>query len=343
MGLLTLPPDPLEGLPVVLDFDNLPLDGIKPRSGSDGWTDGEWDDEEEPDEDNSVLADRPGHYLPAPDARARAAYGLTARKPQARIVGPLRRELRARKTPFVGKDVQGYRRAMDRLMVRKGKQKWRRGVVYSNVAGPLFYAKLRRAQKLLGLPADGILGNATHRALAPYMDAYAIKLIQTAKLSASGPELARQKLRAQGLYLINERERVGYTMGPSRMSIVRRWLVIGALFRYGDLWEDCSSSVKGIFKLAGLPDPNGFGYGTPARPNTYGFTGTMLRTGHEISPRRDNLKIGDAFFAGAYPYTHMWYYIGGGYAFSHGKPSDPRLVPYNYRPIARAQRYIEPD
>jgi hypothetical protein len=190
------------------------------------------------------------------------------------------------------------------------------------------------------LTVDGVYGNATHRALAKHFDAYAIKMYQDAKIGLKGPELQRQQFRSSALYLYHMRSQVRYTMSASRMSIVRRWLTPTNAFSFGQLWEDCSSIGKGMFKWIGVVDPNGFGYGTKASPNPWGFTGTMSQHGRTIERRVSLLKIGDAMFTGSGSYTHVWYYIGGGLAMSHGKDSDPRIVPWNYRPVALVKRYI---
>jgi len=317
--------DPFDELDPVFDYDDIPLDGFH----LDG--DGEWVDEEEPDEDNSVLEHAPGHALP-PDPQARAAKMTTPqRMAKVKAVGPLRRTLRQKKIPMRGKDVIAYRRAMTKL----GIIPWKKGRVYSPVAGPLFFVLLKRAQRKLRLPADGVLGNATHRGLAKYMDAYAIKQLQDAKIGLTGAELKRQKFRSHCLYLYHNRHRVHYTMSASRMSIVRRNLSFTNMWRSGDLWEDCSSIGKGLFKWIGVPDPNGFGYGNP-----WGFTGTMTRTGRSVAISHASLQIGDAILTGRYPYVHVWYSIGSANGFSHGKESDPRIVPVFYRPPARVQRYI---
>jgi hypothetical protein len=126
-------------------------------------------------------------------------------------------------------------------------------------------------------------------------------------------------------------------MSGSRMFIVRNGLTPGNVFRYGSIWEDCSSIGKGLFKWIGVPDPNGFGYGNP-----WGFTGTMNRTGQRIYPNSTaDLRIGDAIFTGPGNHTHVWYSIGSSLGFSHGKESDPRIVPAFYRPVSRVQRYIK--
>jgi hypothetical protein len=304
-------------LPVVFDFDEIPVDDDHVDS--------------EPDADNSVLGAYPDHALPEPKHDRMLTASKPTRPAKAKVLGPLRRELRMKKVPMRGKDV----RAVNRGMARAGIIKWQRGGLFPLVAGIFFFRNIRKFQKKMGLHVDGVYGNATHRAMGKFMDQFAIKLYQDAKIGLSGPELKRQRFRSHALYLYHMRDRIHYTMGGSRMTIVRRKLMPENLFRFGDIWEDCSSIGKGMFKWITIPDPNGYGY-----DNAWGYTGTMTRTGRSIPAVLNSMKIGDAMLTGSFPYTHVWYYIGSGYGISHGKESDPRIVLWNYRPVAHVQRYI---
>lgn len=318
--------DPLDALPVVFDMSEIPTDGIK--LVVDGWA-----DSEDPDEDNSVLEGVDFDALPVERHLESLA---TPRLAQVKVVGPLRRELRYKKAMIRGKDV----RAVNRALSRAGVIRWKTGGLFPLVAGMGFRRAVTTFQRRHGLAADGVYGNATHRALGRFFDAYAIRLYQDAKIGLTGNELKRQQFRSHALYLYHMRHRVHYTMGGSRMTIVRRWLLPGRVFDRGDIYEDCSSIGKGICHLVGIPDPNGFGYGTQQHPNVWGFTGTMAAHGTFVPARLSSLKIGDAILTGNSPYTHVWYYIGGGLAMSHGKEADPRIVPWDYRPVAAIRRYI---
>jgi hypothetical protein len=330
VSIFAPPADPLEGLPVVLDFDEIPLDGFHQDEN------GDWVDEEEPDEDNSVLGEFTDHALPPdhPQLKRPRQTG-PPRQALARVVGPLRRELRFKRAPKMmhGKDV----RAIYRALSRAGIVRWKPGGLFPLWYGTGLRRHVIRFQRRKGLNADGVYGPATHRALAPYFDAYGIKMYQDAKIGLTGAELDRQQFRSYCLFLYHWRDRVHYTMSASRMSIVRRRLTFQRVWSQGDLWEDCSSIGKGLYKWIGRPDPNGYGYDNP-----WGYTGTMLKTGSKVAySGSGSLRVGDAILTGNYPYVHVWYYIGSGLGFSHGKESDPRIVPHAYRPITRVQRYIK--
>jgi hypothetical protein len=324
-----MPEDELADLPVVFSFAEIPLDGFRWDEATQAWV----DEEEGQDGDNSVLEHFPDG-LPA-DAQPRGLMSVpTPRRAQVKALGPLRRELRLKPVPMRGLDV----RAVYRALSRAGCATWVKGGTFPLIAGVFFFRSVRKFQKKAGLPVDGVYGNATHRALGRYFDAYAIKLYQDAKVGLTGAELKRQKFRSHCLYLYANRHLVRYTMSGSRMTIVRKNLRPDNVFRYGQIWEDCSSIGKGLCKWIGIPDPNGFGYGNP-----WGFTGTSSVRGVPVPHRADSLKIGDHIYTGWSPFNHMWYSIGSGLGFSHGKDSDPRIVPWSYRPVARIRRFITED
>lgn len=316
--------DPLDALPVIYDYAELPPDGFHKDA------DGNWVDEEGLDEDNSVLETALGNALPM--GRSLSSVSAAVRMPQVKALGPLRREIRAKKVPMRGLDVA----AVHRALARAGCAQWKKGGVFSWVAGPFFFRSLGKFQKKMGLKVDFVYGNATHRELGRFFDALAIKRYQDAKIGLTGVELKRQRLRSTALYLIHNRHMVGYTMTGLRMTIIRKKLSLGSIFKYGPIWEDCSSSVRGIYYLIGAPDIMGYGYG-----DSRGYTGTMSNTGRSIRAVLSLLKIGDAFLTGPGNYSHTWMYIGSGWGYSHGKMSDPRIVPWDYRPIRRVQRYLD--
>lgn len=290
------------------------------------------EDDAEPDADNSILGMYPNHALPDRlGAPAATTFTTPNRRALVKVVGPLRREIRAKKVPMRGTDIVAIKRALSHAKIMP----WSRA--FTPVAGWFFFVLLKKFQKKHGLKADGVYGPATHKALAKYFDAWGIKLYQSAKIGLKGAALKRQQFRAHCLFLYHMRDRIHYTMGPSRMSIIRRYLKFENVFSQGDLYEDCSSIGKGMFKWIDVPDPNGFGYNSPL-----GYTGTMTNTGRTISYGAP-LKIADAFLTGYYPYHHTWYYYGDGIGFSHGKEADPRFVPWNYCPVNRIQRYIKED
>jgi len=69
--------------------------------------------------------------------------------------------------------------------------------------------------------------------------------------------------------------------------------------------SDCSQWVTSVYKAAGLPDPNGNGYGLPS------YTGTLA--GHCRRITRAQLRPGDlVLFGSAPPYVHVELYVGPG-------------------------------
>lgn len=83
-------------------------------------------------------------------------------------VAPFVRELRLGDE---GPDVYAVKRAL----IKAGDGE---GIVLSTVLGAAADADIRLFQKQHGLTADGVYGPATHKALAPYFDAYGISLLE---------------------------------------------------------------------------------------------------------------------------------------------------------------------
>lgn len=137
-------------------------------------------------------------------------------------------------------------------------------------------------------------------------------------------------------YLIAHNYQVGYSQA-NRMNIVRYKIHLPPLNRY--IYEDCSSSVTGLYWLAGLPDPNRLGY------NGYGYTGTQANHGTvvwHLGQSLGLLRVGDIiFYGGGFPHHHEAVYIGNGRVFSHGSNAGPVNVPVLYRSDAvGAHRYV---
>lgn len=143
-------------------------------------------------------------------------------------------------------------------------------------------------------------------------------------------------LISDGQYLINHARLVGYSQ-VVRMQIVRQKIHLPPLTRF--ISEDCSSSVTGLYWLAGLPDPNGRGY------DGYGYTGTLAAHGRIVWHLGDSLALlrpGDlVFYGGGFPHHHVTMYLGAGRVFSHGISTGPFNLPVQYRADAvNAHRYI---
>lgn len=75
----------------------------------------------------------------------------------------------------------------------------------------------------------------------------------------------RQKIAVEARWAISHAPDIHYTEGGLRMGWVRAHaLKLPA-------YEDCSSSITGLYCVAGAPDPNGLGY------DGQGYTGTMMQ------------------------------------------------------------------
>jgi hypothetical protein len=138
-------------------------------------------------------------------------------------------------------------------------------------------------------------------------------------------------------YLIAHANLVNYTQDARRMQIVRQQIHLPPLLRY--IYEDCSSSVTGLYWLAGLPDPNGRGY------DGYGYTGTLAAHGNivwRLGLPLSLLRPGDLiFYGGGFPHHHVTMYLGNGRVFSHGTNTAPFNLPVLYRADAvNAHRYV---
>lgn len=229
-------------------------------------------------------------------------------------VVPFVRELRQGSR---GKDVVAVKRALWRAGI------YRKPRVYTRVYGPFAAKAVRRFQRDEGLVADGVYGLLTHRRLARWFDDYAVALLGQAP-RPTGPEQVRARILASAAVLYNRRSRVHYTMGWQRMQIVRQRLTAQQIATVPELFEDCSSSITGLFFVAGARDPNGLNF------NGQGFTGTMC--GHGRSVSLVNAKpCALVFYGNGPPWKHVALYLGGGRVWSFGSEPGPYLLPIDYR------------
>jgi hypothetical protein len=242
----------------------------------------------------------------------------------ARLIVPHPRNL---KQGMSGPDVL----ALHRALAKAGFHAWKlRKVGF----GATLDRDLRRYQQHLKLKADGVYGSVTHAHLAKHYDAFGINLI----LSYETPkQQARNALVAAAMTLYNMRALVHYTQGPARMFIVRHKIkTTKVLAMQRSVWEDCSSGVTGLYYMAGVPDPNGFGF------NSLGYTGTLALHGRAVS--RSAATVGTlAFYGRAYPYSHVGAVVArpGGNSlriFSHGSENGPYLLDVDYRGDLRQLR-----
>lgn len=150
------------------------------------------------------------------------------------------------------------------------------------------------------------------------------------------PKPARTLIRDAD-YLIAHGALVRYTQTAARMTIVRDRLQLPPLAR--TIWEDCSSSITGLYWLARLADPNGLDY------NGQGYTGTQAVHGRvvwRLGQPLSKLRPGDIVFYGAFPHSHETMYLGAGRVFSNGSDAGPFNLPVLYRGDAvYARRYFQ--
>lgn len=244
----------------------------------------------------------------------------------ARRIVPHPRDLHTR---VIGRDVMALQRALTEARsprTHKPYRQWKKGHATGQY-GKALREQVKHFQHDHGLVADGVYGKQTHAALAPFYDAYGIKLLNS--VSVYTPAQRRlADLMTAAMVLYNRRGIVHYTQGPSRMMIVRHHMKLAELSTTPWLYEDCSSSVTGLRYVSGLPDANGVIAGR--QYSGYGFTGTLASHGTRVLMA--NAPKGALFFYGSYwPYHHVTMAVGGGLVFSHGSEVGPLLVRFNYR------------
>jgi hypothetical protein len=112
-----------------------------------------------------------------------------------------------------------------------------------------------------------------------------------------------------------------YTQSTKRMTIVRNRLI--PPFGSRVIYEDCSSSVTGLYYMAGLHDPNDVHF------NGTGWTGTLCLQGREVDKP---YEVGDLVFYGSgNPFTHVAMIISPGKVWTWGHEGGPVISLIDYR------------
>lgn len=95
---------------------------------------------------------------------------------------------------------------------------------------------------------------------------------------------------------------------------------------------DCSSFATLVYKEAGMPDPNGYGY------NGSGYTGTLVARGHQVLvPQPGDL----VFYGGTVSVPgHVAVHVGSGKVVEIGSDAGVLLCNDNYRPIIAVRSYL---
>lgn len=186
--------------------------------------------------------------------------------------------------------------------------------------------EVARFQKRVHLPQTGRYNAATHFKLSKFYDAKARgRLTQVAKDRSIAIKTGHVT-HAIDVSIANS-SRMRYSQSASRGFLPSLPAV--------PLGTDCSGWATWIYKVSGLPDPNGLLY------RIIGYTGTLAQHGVRIAANA-KLQIGDlVFYGGGWPYGHVAVIRN---AFlrtvaGHGGPGI-RVSPFNYRPVSAIRRYF---
>lgn len=200
-----------------------------------------------------------------------------------------------------------------------------------NCVGVRTVKQIRAFQRRHKIPATGIYGLRTHKALA---HAYTKTQISDLNYIRIGRIRAAKNLVVTTVTAHAKafEGRMIYCEYGQLRACGRRFLWPP----YPDVprHTDCSGYVTWVFYQAGLPDPNGLGF-------SGGFTGTLVVHGVPISPTSaTHLHIGDLIFNGpsANNTTHVSIYVGHGISSGHGR-FGIQLHQWNYRTVVAIRRY----
>ena len=146
-------------------------------------------------------------------------------------------------------------------------------------------------------------------------------------IHAPSPQ-ARLKIGEDALIAHRKRGLVHYTQTTKRMTIVRLKLI--PPFGNRVIYEDCSSAVTGLYRMAGLHDPNNLQFAG------IGYTGTLCLHGRKVNVP----KLGDLVFYGGLPYHHVAivYSLNPTKVWSHGHEGGPVIEALDYRSDRRQLR-----
>lgn len=238
------------------------------------------------------------------------------------LVVPHPRDL---KRGMAGKDVLALQRALSHA----GFHSWK---LRTGQFGAQLEKDLKAFQKAKGLTVDGVYGPKTHAKLAAVPGAYTAFEIDLILQTVETPMHKMQRIfLASAMQLYNMRSRVHYTQGWSRMWIVKHHITtVAELSRQLQVYEDCSSSMTGLYYIAGAPDPNGFRY------NGLGYTGTLGVCGQRwtsaFRPPIGALPL----YGSSFPWKHVTGVVSSPEAasvrvLSHGTEAGPLLLGIDYR------------
>lgn len=217
-----------------------------------------------------------------------------------------------------GRDVWAVQRTLHQIGIRPQKKS-------TGFYGHLTEDQMREYKTRHDLPHTGGYGKLAHQHLYPRMDGYA-QLRMKQAYEELHQESTIDKIVRIALYAYSQRDVIHYSQ-----DFARRMSDFGPPPNVPN-YTDCSGLATWVYKCAGAPDPNGFGY------NGYGYTGTMTAHGTKVSLA--SLRKGDLIFYG-FPVSHVAIYIGGGRVVSHGSEPGPLLLNMYYRSdVNHARRYF---
>lgn len=177
---------------------------------------------------------------------------------------------------------------------------------------------LRHFQRSRGLKADGVYGEATHRKLRRYFDAYGAHLMRS-YVQRPGESRQRAIIVSWAIFSYHNAPRHYSQLPAARAPYYRHT-------RPPDMWysADCSGFALWCLWGAGVP--------TSACGPYDGWTGSMQEHGRVVSLR--DAKPGDMVFY----HNHVAVYVGNNRIVSHGHEGGPFLVNVWYRSDLREVR-----
>lgn len=179
-------------------------------------------------------------------------------------------------------------------------------------------------KKAHGIVKEIGYGPKTHRALWPSFGPVAHKIYQNLYNTKYKVTMIQKVVNA-AMFGYDNRAAIHYSQGALRMKD------FGPPPNVPN-YTDCSAFVTWCYKSGGAPDPNGFGY------NGYGFTGTLLLHGRQVS--LGSVQKSDLVFYG-HPVSHVAIAVSTDRVVSHGNEAGPQLVSeYYWNEINCARRYL---
>ena len=147
--------------------------------------------------------------------------------------------------------------------------------------------------------------------------------------SQNPPRDVRQDIVTWGLWGIIHNARFVYTEGGSRMKNVKHRPLIGKVS------ADCSAWITYCYSWAHAKDPNGLNF------DGYGYTGTLLKNGKEITV--DQAQAGDVVVFGPGDGVHTALLLSRGpnpWTSSMGQQGQPARVRVSWMLNLGAPRYL---